>query len=535
MSKRFIQSLIITLLTFCFSESVLFAQGMSRSTGLGFRLGFWNVTNHPTRISSVGYGQDATVDIGGAGAWIYFFSRVHQNWFLEFNLGAVAGVHQEHSGYVVKNVEATAIIPFLFGARYDIFSPRLPSSIQPYLSFGTGPYWIASVKNENLLTASVQTVESNLQYGAYAGGGANILLASWFALNFDLKYHFVDFQFEKNYSGLEFGMGFSLIWGKKREVIQVKDIRLIVKDIYPVYYQFYNIYPLALVSIKNVANYPIEVNVRSHIRPFSERPKDSGFVRIEKGKTKDVPVTAIFGKRLLQVNQREPAVLDIEIEARAGATLKKQLSAQVIVHTRNSWNGEMDKLSLFITSDDEEILRLSREFVNEKQANYNTEAINFEKAKIIFNKLRQKGIHYRSDPNILFYQDDRVQYALETIDQRGGDCDDLVVLYASLLESIGIKTAFVEVRDPQKDIAHLYLIFDSGLQPNQGQLISSNEKRFIIRDKANNQKAIWIPVETTLIDQGFEQAWKTGATEFLQEGIVRNGIEEGWVRIIDVE
>jgi len=525
----------IIVLAFCLSEIELFAQGMSRSTGLGFRVGFWNVTNHPTQIRSIGYGQDATVDIGGAGAWIYFFSRVYQNWFLEFNLGAVAGVHQEHSGYVIRNIEATAIVPLLLGARYDIFSPRLPSSIQPYLSLGSGPYWIASVKNENPFTESVQTIESILEYGAYAGGGANIILASWVALNFDLKYHFVDFQFEKDYSGLEFGMGFSFMWGKKREVIQVKDIRLIVKDIYPVYYQFYNTYPLALVSIKNVAGYSIEVNVRSHIRPFSERPKDSGFVRIEKGETRDVPVTAIFGKRLLQVNQRAPAVLDIEIEARAGATLKKQLSAQLIVHTRNSWNGEMDKLGLFVTSDDEEILRLSREMVTKNDFNYNTETVNFEKAKVVFNKLTEKDIHYRSDPNILFYQDDRVQYATETIEHGGGDCDDLVVLYASLLESIGIKTAFIEVRDPEKEIAHLYLIFDSGLQPHQGKLISSNEKRFIIRDKSNGQKSIWIPVETTLIDKGFEEAWKAGATAYLQEGIIRNGIEQGWVRIIDVE
>jgi len=450
-------------------------------------------------------------------------------------LGAVAGIHQEHADYEVKNIEATAILPFLLGARYDIFSPRLPSSIQPYLSLGTGPYWISSVRNENPFAESMQTIESKMEYGAYAGGGTNILIASWLALNFDLKYHFVDFQFERGYSGLEFGMGFSFIWGKKREAIQVKDIRLIVKDIYPAYHQFYNTYPLALVSIKNVASYPIDVNVRSRIRPFSERPKDSGFVRINKGKTEDIPVTAIFGKRLLQVSQREPAVLDIEIEARAGATLKKQLSAQVIIHTRNSWNGEMDKLGFFVTSDDEEILRLSREMMNQVDVSYDIETVSFEKAKFVFNQLKEKGIRYRSDPNILFYRDDRVQYALETIQLGGGDCDDLVVLYASLLESIGSSKPFIEVQDPEQEIAHLYLIFDSGLQPRQGYLLSSNQKRFVIRDKANNQKAIWIPVETTLIDKGFEEAWKIGATEFLQEGILRDGIEQGWVKIIDVE
>lgn len=498
-------------------------------------MSFWNVTNHPTRISTYGYGKDVTVDIGGAGANLYFFSRVYNNWFLEFNLGTVAGVHEEQSNYIVSNIEATAIVPINLGLRYDVLSVRLPSSIQPYLSGGGGPYWIASVKNENPFANSVQTVESKMKYGAYTGVGTNLMLSSWLVLNFDLRYHFVDLQFEEDYSGLEFGMGFSFLWGSRREIIQVKDIRLIVTDIYPAYYQFYNTYPLALVSIRNVAGFPIEVNVKSNIKPYSERPKDSGFIRIEKGKIKDIPVTAIFGKRLLTVNQREPAVLDVEIEARAGATLKKNVSAQVMIHTRNSWNGEMDKLRLFMTPDDGEILRLGRELIDHKEMTFQGETGNFDKARVMFNKLGERGIHYRSDPNILFYQDDRVQYAIETIEHGGGDCDDLVILYASLLEGLGIRTAFVEVRDPQKEIAHLYLLFDSGLPPPQGQLLSSNEKRFVIRDQSNGQKAIWIPVETTLIGNGFEEAWKAGATAYLQEGIIRNGIEEGWVKIIDVK
>ncbi|UCE05658.1 MAG: hypothetical protein JSW07_18995 [bacterium] len=512
-----------------------FAQGISRSSGIGLRIGSWNVTNHPTRISTTGYGKDAVVDIGGAGAWIYFFSRLYNNWFFEFNMGAVGGVHEEHTEYIVKNTEVSAIIPVLFGLRNDLISTRLPTAFQPYLSLGGGPYWTTSVKSEDIHVGGQQSVESSLKYGAYTGVGINILVASWFAFNFDLKYHFVDFEFEKDYSGLEFSGGFSLMWGRKREIFQIKGIRPIVSDIYPAYYQFYNTYPLALVSIKNVAGYPIEVNIRSYIRHYSERSKHSGYIRIKPGKTTDIPATAIFGKQLLQANRREPAILDMEVEARAGRTMKKAVSAQIMIHNRNAWNGEMDKLVFFVTSDNEKILSLTRGIVNQERIKDSNGSTNFHKAQLVFEELRNKGIHYHRDPNILFYKDDRVQFALETLDLGNGDCDDLVVLYASLLESLGINTAFVEVQDPQKEIAHLYLIFDSDLQPNQGYLISSNEKRFVIREGSQDQSRIWIPVETTLIEQGFEQAWKAGATAYLQDGIIRNGIEQGWVRIIDVE
>lgn len=109
----------------------------------------------------------------------------------------------------------------------------------------------------------------------------------------------------------------------------------------------------------------------------------------------------------------------------------------------------------------------------------------------------------------------------------------MVVLYASLLESVGINTAFVEVRDPQKELAHLYLMFNSGLHASQGNVISSNDKRYIIRENASGQNMVWIPIETTFVEQGFEEAWKAGALAYLQEGDLRNGLTEGWVKIID--
>jgi len=537
MRQRLIQIFCSVIFVLLLSSLNLFAQGISRSNGIGLRIGSWNITNHPTRISTSGYGKDGSVDIGGAGAWFFYFSRLHNNLFLELSLGAVGGVHEEHSNYIVESTEATAIVPFLLGFRYDLLSPKIPSLLLPYFSFGGGPYWITKVQTKNQYAFQDEAViESGQETGAYLGMGTNLLIASWLGLNFDMKYHFVDFEFEKGYSGLELGMGLCIMWGKKREVFQIKDIRLLVKDVYPAYYQFYNSYPIALVSVKNLSSYPIEVKVKSVVRPYSERPKDSEYVRIERGKTKDIPVTVIFGKDLLSLSRREPAILDMVVEARAGRTYSKPIiSERITLHSRNAWNGEMDKLNFFVTPDDEEILNLSRRIIARERSKINSDLNNFEKVKHIFNELKSKGVHYFNDPNIIFYKDDRVQYASETLKLKNGDCDDLVVLFASLLEGAGINTAFVEVRDPEKEIAHLYLLFDSNLEPNQGYLISTNEKRYIVRENIHNKQSVWIPVETTLIDRGFDHAWQLGATNYLKEGILRNGIEDGWMRIIDVE
>ena len=103
-----------------------------------------------------------------------------------------------------------------------------------------------------------------------------------------------------------------------------------------------------------------------------------------------------------------------------------------------------------------------------------------------------------------------------------------------LLESAGIKTAFVDVNDPEKEIGHVYLLFDTGLPPEQSNLISSNEKRLIQRESITGKSTIWLPVETTLIEEGFEEAWSKGAMQYLQNANLRNGLLEGWVKIINV-
>jgi hypothetical protein len=436
---------------------------------------------------------------------------------------------------VEDNVEVSAVIPFLFGLRYDVLSNRHANSFQPYIIGGIGPYWSTAFNVRNEVTGETVNGEADLQAGGYAGGGVHFVPTSWVTLNFDLRYHFVGFQRKREPSGLEFALGFGFMWGRKREVFQIKETKVVVRDIYPAYYQFYNTYPLALVTVKNLAGHPIEVNVRSNVRGYSVRSKDSGYVRLKRNETRDIPVTAIFGPNLRDISRRSPAVIDLEVEARAGSTHRKNVSAEIMMHNRNAWNGEIDKLGFFVTPDDEKVLQLSRKFIREQAADDSTAAGNLPAAKAIFAALGKMEMQYHRDPNIPFYQDDRVQFATETINLRHGDCDDLVVLYASLLESAGINTAFVEVKDPQKDIAHLYLLFDSGLTASAGSLISSNEKRFIVRENLRGQSMIWIPVETTLVASGFDEAWKTGALEYLQDGIVRRGLEENWVKIIDVE
>lgn len=60
------------------------------------------------------------------------------------------------------------------------------------------------------------TINSKLKAGGYAGGGLDFMLTSWFGLNLDVKYHFVDFNSNSDFSGYEYGLGLQFMWGKYR-------------------------------------------------------------------------------------------------------------------------------------------------------------------------------------------------------------------------------------------------------------------------------------------------------------------------------
>jgi hypothetical protein len=504
--------------------SISSAQGIYRSFGIGFRTSIWKYSD----AGDPKY-QPGTIANDSGGGMLYFFARLVDRWYLE---GSIGGANR--NVITSAGVENITMTPFLFGARFDLLSKNLGSIFQPYLALGGGMHSL--VRNFVSHTGTVVN-ESDAELGIFLGGGLNVVVASWFALNADIKYHMINrsSSYTANLSGVQLGFGISFMFGSMPELLRIEDINVIVEDIYPAYYEFYSTYPILQVAVRNMVSYPIEVNLHSNIEGYSERHQESGFIKIEAGETEKIPVYAIFGQKLLYAKQREPAIVDLSLEARAGAVHTETMSVNVTIHSRNAWNGEVNRLSFFLTPDDEEVMDHSRQVVSMLDQATETHKLKFDQSRELFNNLTKSGIRYQSDPNIPYYQDDYVQYASETLEKKSGDCDDLVILYCSLLESVGIKTAFIDVQDPEKEIAHLYMMFDTGLNPASGSAISLNEKKYIVRERSSGKKTIWIPVETTLVDQGFDEAWNHGATSYIQEGTFRSGLAEGWVKVVDVK
>ena len=160
---------------------------------------------------------------------------------------------------------------------------------------------------------------------------------------------------------------------------------------------------------------------------------------------------------------------------------------------------------------------------------------NLGKAALLFDALGVYRISYQADQKTPFasISDDRtifdtVQYPSELLQKEEGettkigDCDDLTVLFASLLENLSIDTAFLEANDPGK--GHIYLMFDSGVPPDRSEDHFTSPSEYV-----EWQGRIWIPVETTMYGFTFGDAWRTGVAEYKRLKL-RDQINEVYVQ-----
>jgi|GEM_PF-3314934 hypothetical protein len=92
---------------------------------------------------------------------------------------------------------------------------------------------------------------------------------------------------------------------------------------------------------------------------------------------------------------------------------------------------------------------------------------------------------------------DTVRFPRTTLDYRIGDCDDMTALAASLLESAGLPTAILT------GPGHVYMAFSPEPDSSQAWMFAGRGMGTII-----HEGRLWIPVETTVLKDGFMAAWQ---------------------------
>ena len=174
-----------------------------------------------------------------------------------------------------------------------------------------------------------------------------------------------------------------------------------------------------------------------------------------------------------------------------------------MIYNKNAINWEKgETVASFINPKDKII-----EYFTQDALSLNLPKIAFKKfikPMTIFNALASISMIYVKEsvnPNKK-HTLDYVQYPRETLINKKGNCDDMNILFASALESVGIETIILITP------AQALVAFDANIDPDIIESLAWDKSMTVLF-----KNKVWLPIQTNKINRSFIVAWKAGAKE----------------------
>jgi tetratricopeptide (TPR) repeat protein len=295
--------------------------------------------------------------------------------------------------------------------------------------------------------------------------------------------------------------------------LQVSDISF--DDVFPVFYQYYDNKPIGKARIKNLERGKIrDIKVSLYIKQYMDSPKVYEFPNeLAKDEEADIPLYALFNDRVLEITEGTKVAAEITLDYMLRGEPRSQIErATLSLNHRNAaiWDDDR-RAAAFVTANDPAILRLSKSTAGlVREHGYPALDLNLRIGIALNQALAEYGMNYvvdRSTPYAEFvekeYAVDFLQFPRQTLEYRAGDCDDLTILYAALLEAVSVETAFITIP------GHIYIAFSLQMTPQEARRFFINPDSVIeMDDKA------WLPLEVTKIQDGFLKAWDSGVQDW---------------------
>ena len=285
--------------------------------------------------------------------------------------------------------------------------------------------------------------------------------------------------------------------------------------VFPVSWAWYENNPVATVRVTNdEPNAITNVQLSIYMESYMSQPWTFAVVpRLGAGEYIDVPVTALFNEAMMNLTETVNANGLLQISYRSlGAKKETTSSIQMPIFHRNTLSWDDDRRAAAFVSPYDFAARYFAKYVESAvNSGYrlgNTPP-NVVYAAALFEALRLYGISYVIVPATSFVNVsadesvlDNVSFPYQALYYKGGDCSYLSILFCSMLEALGIESAFITIP------GHIYIAFDVGSSTwNSGSadIIEIDGRR-------------WLPVELTVPREGFSRAWRTGARQWTTAG-----------------
>ena len=357
-----------------------------------------------------------------------------------------------------------------------------------------------------------------------------------YSAGFGLRYRFMQFDYAYEADpDLLWVQRFSITLFYNPALVSIKNAVIKPRPLFRSLYKKYSEEEFAEITLKNSSQNKLPVRVQIEIPTVTVRPYEEELV-LEPRTTRIYPLKISLENEILAArgagydNLVQPIIkVKYEQDKNARETSRNIEPLYVLGKNKINWSVP-ERVAAFVTPEDEGIDRFARSIIQQYSSllaeKYNNS--NIGKATVLFDALGKHGIVYQADrqtPWYLIAADssifDNIQYPIELLRSRIGDCDDCTVLFASLLGNLNIDVLLLDVNAP--GAGHIYLMFDSGISADEVKSLPYYENEYVIY---NNR--VWIPVETTMYGHSFSAAWRNGADEYQRRS------EQGYIRIIDL-
>ncbi len=322
------------------------------------------------------------------------------------------------------------------------------------------------------------------------------------------------------FNGLSVGFGFGVAYRFGQDpdsaAASVRAFRIgsgTMPSLFAAMQSFYANYSFGIIELVNDERTELQnVEVSFFQSGFMDAPTPlASFDRVAGRSAVSINLIASFNQEIFKTEGITPLTGELLVSYRyKGRPVEQKFPLAYELYDKTSiiWDDDR-KVGAFITPSDS-ALRNYVSFVRQSLKSENVPQFNesLQTAAQMYAALVKLGLIYQSDPVSPFIKAQEKQSVLDSISlgrdtlRRGtGDCDDLTVLFASLLESGGIETGFITVP------GHIYAVFNTKVKSRDYRELHSDRGMFITVNDT-----LWIPVEVTLIGkQSFYDAWTKGA------------------------
>ena len=299
----------------------------------------------------------------------------------------------------------------------------------------------------------------------------------------------------------------------RAEDVDISFIAFDMNPVFPILYKYYDANPIGSVVIANDTDVTLtDAEVRLTMQTYMDNPKLSASIEeLGPGAERKVDLYALFNDQVLYMTEGDLVSATVSVEFKVdGVRGSDQETVTVEFYDRNAlkWD-DTRKVATFVTARDVELQRWAKQLAAMARRDANSEvSSSFQLGMMVYTAMVESELAYVVDPTSpheQLSQDphsiDYVQFPRQTLDFRAGDCDDLCVCYATLLEAAGVPTAFITIP------GHIFLAFELGWDEAQARRRFSRVDSLIFRPNGS----VWVPVEATLMEEDFITAWIAGS------------------------